>query len=145
AVLLDRLDPRRALRGGVELLARADQEQSVRIVALGERSDRARACVAGPRRRHPELDDLVRREQRQVVRVALEIGPTEGAVDDVQLARREAAAARLRADLLERFVDEQRLVAGDEIGPGQAAGELALELAARDSQAEPSSCASGMA
>ncbi len=145
AVLLDRLHPSRALRGRIELLARADQEQPIGIVALGERRDHTRARVAGPRRRHPELDDLARREQRQVVGLALELGPAEAAIDDVQLARREPAAARRDPNLLERLVDEQRLVAGDEVHLRKTAGELTLELATRDFQAGPSSCESAMA
>src|SRR4029077_60633 len=153
--------PRRAQ---IDLLARADQEQPIGVVALGKRRDRARARVAGARRRHSELDDLSRREQRQVVGLALELGPAEAAVDDVQLARRESAAARRDPDLLERLVDEQRLrpaaagapresrlveerrlVAGDEVHLRETARELALELATGDFQVGPSSCASAMA
>jgi len=47
--------------------------------------------------------------------------------------------------LLERLVDEQRLVAGDEVHLRETARELALELATGDFQAGPSSCASAMA
>jgi hypothetical protein len=63
----------------------------------------------------------------------------------VQLACRESGAARRDADLLEPFVDEQRLVAGDEVNLRETARELALELATGDFQAGPSSCASAMA
>jgi hypothetical protein len=126
-------------------LVDADQQQPIGVVAAGERRERARAFVAGPRGRHSELDDLSRREQRQVVGLALELGPAKAAVDDVQLARRESAATRRDTNLLERLVDEKRLVAGDEVDLRETARELALELATGDFQAGPSSCASGMA
>jgi len=63
----------------------------------------------------------------------------------VQLARRESGAARRDTNLLEGLVDEQRLVAGDEVHLRETARELALELATGDFQAGPSICASGMA
>jgi hypothetical protein len=63
----------------------------------------------------------------------------------VQVAGREAGAACRDANLLERLVNEQRLVAGDDIDLRETARELALELATGDFQAGPSSCASGMA
>jgi hypothetical protein len=63
----------------------------------------------------------------------------------VQLARRESTAARGDTNLLERLVDEQRLVTGDEVYLRETARELALELATGDFQAGPSSCISGMA
>jgi hypothetical protein len=144
AVLLDRLNPRGALRVA-ELLVHANQQEPIGVSALGERCECTRAVVAGARRRHSELDDLSRRKQRQIIGLALELGPAEAAVDDVQLACRESGAARRDADLLEPFVDEQRLVAGDEVNLRETARELALELATGDFQAGPSSCASAMA
>ena len=52
----------------------------------------------------------------------------------LQLAAGEARAHRCGAHVLERLVDEQRLVAGDEVHLGQTIGEMALELAERNFQ-----------
>ena len=90
--------------------------------------------VAGLRRREADLDDLARREQRQIVGAGEQLSPAEAAVGRVQLAAREARAHRRGAHVLERLVDEQRLVAGDEIHLGQTIGEMALELAERNFQ-----------
>ena len=121
-------------RGLAELLADRDDHERIGIVALAKRRDRLRAFVARLRRREPDLDDLARREQRQVVGAGEQIDPLEAAVGGVQLAAREARAHRRRAQLLERLVDEQRLVAGDEIDLGQATVEVTLELTKRDFQ-----------
>ncbi len=60
--------------------------------------------------------------------------PPEAAVGRMQLAAREAGAHCRGAHLLERLVDEQRLVTGDEIDLGQTIGEVTLELTERDFQ-----------
>ena len=128
----------------------ATMHERVGVVALAKLGDRARACIAGLRRREPDLDDLARREQRQIVGAGEQLAPAEAAVGRVQLAARETRAHRRGAHVLERLVDEQRLVAGDEIDLGQTIGEMALELTERNFQNDlrpttPSSCWSGMA
>src|SRR5690606_3174160 len=86
-------------------------------------------------RGHADLDDLAIREQRQVVGAALERGPTIVAIDDVQLAAVEALLLRRRAHFLERLVDEQRLVAGNEINAGEPLLEVPRQLPCGNPQA----------
>src|SRR5690606_28243466 len=86
-------------------------------------------------RGHADLDDLAIREQRQVVGAALERGPTIVAIDDVQLAAVEALLLRRRAHFLERLVDEQRLVTGNEINAGEPLLEVPRQLPCGDLQA----------
>jgi hypothetical protein len=100
------------------VLADRDDHERVGIVALTQRLDGFRALIAGLRGREPDLDDLARREQRQVVRACEQVRPLEAAIGRVQLAAREALAHGGRAHVLERLVDEQRLVSRDEIHLG---------------------------
>ena len=96
-----------------------------------ERRDRAAALVAGLRAAKPDLDDLARREQREIVGAGRKLGPAEAAIGRVQLAHREVGALGRRANLLERLVDEQRLVAGDEVDLGETVGQVPVELPQR--------------
>src|SRR5690606_19064151 len=64
-----------------------------------------------------------------------ELGPAKAAVDDVQLAAVEALLARGRSHFLERLVDEQRVVSGDEIDAGEPLLEVPRELPCGNLQA----------
>jgi hypothetical protein len=52
----------------------------------------------------------------------------------VQLAALETAASRRAANVVERFVRQQRLVAGYQIDLGEIVLEVSAELAERDFQ-----------
>ncbi len=67
----------------------------------------------------------------KIVGAGREPAPAEAAIGRVQLAHREIRALGRGANLLERLIDEQRLVAGDEIDLGQTVGQVPLELPQR--------------
>ena len=75
-------------------------------------------------RRQADLDELARTEQRKIVRRGAHGFPVGDAFDEVDFAFVEPGAPGARADGVGRFADEQRFVAGYEIGPRRFVREV---------------------
>src|SRR5690606_29072500 len=134
AGVVERLDPLRARRGGIEPCGDRDDQKPIGIRPRRKLAEHACAGIARARRRQSELEDPARREQRQVVCTGQQLVPVEAPVRHVELARLEAVAARRSADRGERIRDEERLIAGHEIDRRKPALEMTRERAKLDLQ-----------
>ena len=122
------LHPARVLRAAVDL-AGDHQHQRVgrRLLARARRSHRRPARPASALAMRISM--ILRWANSDIERLSASRRlPIEAALDDMQLALGEPCVARLRADRIRGLVDEQRLVAGDQIdrlradGPGWPRG-----------------------
>src|SRR5262245_5327252 len=126
-MLLEGLEPR--ARPGVLLRpARNYEQQVVRAGVRGERRERRAALLAGPRRRHADLQDSTLREQRQRPARGAELRPIEAAIRDKEVPPGEAFSAGARAYGVGGLAGQQRLVADDQPGGGEALLQRARDL-----------------
>ena len=97
-------------------LRRAHDQHQVRRKLLDEVGNRLAADSSRLAGRQAQLDDPALCEQRQVGAGRAELLPVEsGGGSDVHFTRRETLLARRRSNGIERLIDEQVLVTGDEI------------------------------
>ena len=91
-------------------------QQGVRIVPLEEGQQRIVAGNSRPAARQPQLQQPPGAEKRQIAGGGAHIVPVGAALEEVHLALGEAGGARPRANRIRRLPDEQRLVAGKQVG-----------------------------
>ncbi|OIQ74090.1 hypothetical protein GALL_442680 [mine drainage metagenome] len=127
AVLRQSAEPGGFLRGGVEP-RQDDQHQHIGRQAVRQRGQRLAAVAARLAAGNAQLDQAAAAEQADFTAAREQLAPVETAFHRVALAFVEALLARRGADGVDRFVDQQRLVAMHGIERGQAAGEVGVEL-----------------
>jgi len=105
-----------------------DQKQHILRRLFGQLLQHGSALGARRAVGHPELNDAQAGKQRQAAAGLADARPIEAAVDVEHLALAIAALARGGTDLVQRFLDQQRLVAGNDVDRRQRSGQMGGDL-----------------
>jgi len=115
AGLLHRLEPLGFLRALVDAAADDDQHRVITVDGRGVVGERFRADIAGLAGGDAQLDHLFLGEQRHRAATGDDLPPVEAGFLRESNALGVALRARLAANLVQRFFDEQGLAAEQQI------------------------------